>query len=130
MPIVLKSGSLNLLELSGPVQACNGIALPLLYITHYLLIQDKHILLIVDIIFSVLFGPDEYLQISECPAVLWSVISEDFLFPQHQGGYVLLTPNKSPEYNEIPPDKVWEKAVNYNLAFYGARYEGEKGTFE
>jgi hypothetical protein len=27
--MVLKSGSLNLLELSGPVQACNGIALPL-----------------------------------------------------------------------------------------------------
>jgi len=26
--IVLKSGSLNLLEPSGPVQACNGIALP------------------------------------------------------------------------------------------------------
>ena len=33
VPIVLKSGSLNLLEHSGPVQACNGIALPLLYIT-------------------------------------------------------------------------------------------------
>ena len=29
MPIVLKSGSLNLLEPSGPVQACDGIALPL-----------------------------------------------------------------------------------------------------
>ena len=27
MPNVLKSGSLNLLEPSGPVQACNGIAL-------------------------------------------------------------------------------------------------------
>ena len=27
MPIVLKSGSLDLLEPSGPVQACNGIAL-------------------------------------------------------------------------------------------------------
>ena len=27
MPTVLKSGSLNLLEPSGPVQACNGIAL-------------------------------------------------------------------------------------------------------
>jgi len=27
VPIVLKSGSLNLLEHSGPVQACNGIAL-------------------------------------------------------------------------------------------------------
>jgi hypothetical protein len=26
--IVLKYGSLNLLEPSGPVQACNGIALP------------------------------------------------------------------------------------------------------
>jgi hypothetical protein len=29
VPIVLKSGSLNLLELSGPLQACNGIAFPL-----------------------------------------------------------------------------------------------------
>jgi hypothetical protein len=28
--IVLKSGSLNILERSGPVKACNGIALPLL----------------------------------------------------------------------------------------------------
>jgi len=28
MPIVLKPGGLNFLELSGPVQACNGIALP------------------------------------------------------------------------------------------------------
>ena len=30
VPIVLKSWSINLLEPSGPVQACNGIALPLL----------------------------------------------------------------------------------------------------
>jgi hypothetical protein len=29
LPIVLKSESLNLLEPSGPVKACNGIALPL-----------------------------------------------------------------------------------------------------
>jgi hypothetical protein len=28
VPIVLKSGSLNFLEPSGPVQACNGITLP------------------------------------------------------------------------------------------------------
>jgi hypothetical protein len=28
VPIVFKSGNLNLLEPSGPVQACNGIALP------------------------------------------------------------------------------------------------------
>jgi len=31
VPIVLKSGSLNLLEPSGPVQACNGIALSLFW---------------------------------------------------------------------------------------------------
>jgi hypothetical protein len=30
----MKSGSLNLLEPSGPVKACNGIALPLRY-AHY-----------------------------------------------------------------------------------------------
>jgi hypothetical protein len=30
VPIVLKSGRFNLLEPSGPVKACNGIALPLL----------------------------------------------------------------------------------------------------
>ena len=28
VPIVLKSGSLKLLEPSGPVQICNGIAVP------------------------------------------------------------------------------------------------------
>ena len=31
MPIVLKSGSLTLLESSGPVQFCNGIVLPFTY---------------------------------------------------------------------------------------------------
>jgi hypothetical protein len=34
MPIVLKSGSPNLLEPSGPVKACNGIALPLTQISY------------------------------------------------------------------------------------------------
>ena len=34
----------------------------------------------------------------------------------------------SPERNEIPPDKVWEKTVKYNLTFYGARDAGEKET--
>ena len=36
MPIVLKSGNLNLLEPSGPVQACNGTALPLPFTTLFL----------------------------------------------------------------------------------------------
>jgi hypothetical protein len=37
VPIILKSGSLNLLEHSGPVQACNGIALPFTYIFNLVL---------------------------------------------------------------------------------------------
>jgi hypothetical protein len=39
VPIVLKSESLNLLETSGPVQACNGIALP--FFTAYLAPQGN-----------------------------------------------------------------------------------------
>jgi len=33
--VVTKSGSLNFLELSGPVQACNATALPLLLLSYY-----------------------------------------------------------------------------------------------
>ena len=40
MPIVLKSGSLNLLEPSGPVQACNGIALPLPFMKGILIVDS------------------------------------------------------------------------------------------
>ena len=36
MPTAYKSGSLNLLEPSGPVQACNGIAVPLGYLIDFL----------------------------------------------------------------------------------------------
>jgi hypothetical protein len=42
MPFVLKSGSLNLLEPSGPVKACNGIALPLLYRALLDAVQNNH----------------------------------------------------------------------------------------
>ena len=38
MTVVLKSGSLNLLEPSGPVQACNGIALPLPFVRNIYII--------------------------------------------------------------------------------------------
>ena len=36
VPIVSKSGSLKLLEPSGPVQTCNGIASPYIYIYIYI----------------------------------------------------------------------------------------------
>jgi hypothetical protein len=39
VPIVLKSGSLNLLEPSGPVTPCNGIALPLPLLAQWGIIQ-------------------------------------------------------------------------------------------
>jgi hypothetical protein len=35
VPIVLKSGSLNILEPSAAVKACNEIALPLIYLILY-----------------------------------------------------------------------------------------------
>jgi hypothetical protein len=45
VPIVLKSGSINLLEPSGPVQACDGIALPFSLSCddcHYLVIRTSN----------------------------------------------------------------------------------------
>jgi len=39
--IVLKSGSLDLLEPLGPVQACNGIALPLPFIHIHIIVTAK-----------------------------------------------------------------------------------------
>ena len=42
VPIVLKCGSLNLLEPSGPVQACNGIALPLYQVKREVLDDRPH----------------------------------------------------------------------------------------
>lgn len=44
---------------------------------------SKNIFLIIGIIFSVLFGPGEQLQVFECPVAMWSVISEYNLSSQH-----------------------------------------------
>jgi hypothetical protein len=68
VPIVLKSGSLNLLKPSGAVQACNGIALPLPFkclLCIYVLPQDgprrpKHV---GEIIMKILIFMHEYLQL-------------------------------------------------------------------
>ena len=45
MSTVLKSGSLNLLETSGSVQACNGIAIYLIYLFIYLHVLLFHFIL-------------------------------------------------------------------------------------
>jgi len=57
---------------------------------------SKYILLIVGITFSGFVRPVEHLQVFECPVAVWSVISEDHLSLHHQGVYILLTVNKSP----------------------------------
>jgi hypothetical protein len=41
MTIVLKSRRLNLLEPSGPVQACNGIVLPFTLVLVHLYLQEE-----------------------------------------------------------------------------------------
>jgi len=57
--------------------------------------KSKNILIIVGIVFSVFFGPDECLQAFECPVTMLSVISEYYHSSQHQGGNLHLTANKS-----------------------------------
>jgi hypothetical protein len=52
------------------------------------------------------------MQVFECPVAVWSVISEDHLSSQHEGGYVLLTVIKPPKRNHIQPGKMWEKQYN------------------
>jgi hypothetical protein len=44
---VLKFGNLNLLEPSGPVQACNGIALPIFYLPKQTQVVTKALCLII-----------------------------------------------------------------------------------
>jgi len=39
----MKSGSLNFLETSGPLQACNGTSLALPYLYHHIVVLDKYI---------------------------------------------------------------------------------------
>ena len=53
MPIVLKSGSLKLLEPSGPVQACSGIALS--FITPDAYIEKEGICFLASILKCMIF---------------------------------------------------------------------------
>jgi hypothetical protein len=57
--------------------------------------KSKNIPIIIDIVFSVFFVPDECLQAFECPVTVLSVISDYHHSSQHQGGNLHLTANKS-----------------------------------
>ena len=62
VPTIMKSGNLNLLEPSGPVQACNGIALPL----------DIHFSISFRCIrFEYFFSIDPYVKVFTKRVVLW-----------------------------------------------------------
>jgi hypothetical protein len=64
VPIVMKSGSLNLFEPSGPVKACNGIALPL---------PLPQILGWENVDWSSLYGDRERLRVVNTVVNLWLV---------------------------------------------------------
>jgi len=70
VPIVLKSGSFNLLEPLGPVQACNGISFVVLTIaSHYFLIQHLPAsLLMHHTVFSVSY------ELNLCPIYIYIYI--------------------------------------------------------
>jgi hypothetical protein len=61
----LKTWSLNLLELSGPVQACNGMAFALLKLEQKTTIYDKHAYILHSAIYytknTVMWNNDELL---------------------------------------------------------------------
>jgi len=82
-------------------------------------------------IFSAFLGPENHLQIFECPVALLSVISENHISSQRQGCYILLTANKSHNRNQIQPHTTWGKKINklqlYLLCCGGCR---NKGTFD
>jgi hypothetical protein len=77
----------------------------------------------------VLLGADEHLQVFERPVAVCSVISQDRLSSQRQGGYVLLTKKIShpteTRFNQIRCGK----AIKYNFAFCVVGDAGEKRTF-
>ena len=91
-----------------------------LYNTLFICVSNN-ILLKIGFIFSVFLGPDEQCRI-------WNVRLQggQWQAKQSQGGYVILTAIKSPSWNQIRPDKMWEK---HYFAFSTVRYAGERGTF-
>jgi hypothetical protein len=89
VPIVLKSGSLNLLEPSGPVKACNGIALPFMscYVILYYMIllietyNPKKVERRVDVkLYSFLtWAQDEVICQRHAPAAIFPGMTRDVL---------------------------------------------------
>ena len=98
MPIVLKSGSLNLLEPSGPVQTCSGIALPS-YIVHCILDHIVCIYCVYEFVMK--------LEISYCVLQLYV---NTFYFLSH-------SPMKA--VNPLKPDL---NSICYLLALLGAHH--------
>jgi hypothetical protein len=56
MPIVLKTGRLNLLETSGTVEVCRGIALPIIIIIIIIIIVDDNDFVVVIVVVVVVVG--------------------------------------------------------------------------
>jgi len=65
---------------------------------------SNNILLTIGFISSVFLGPDE-----QCKLLNVRLQCGQGQATKRQGGYVLLTAIKSPSWNQIRPEKVWEK---------------------
>jgi hypothetical protein len=83
----------------------------------WLLIQSNNVLLLIGLIFSAFLGPENHLQIFECPVALSSVIIENHISSKHQEFYVLLTANKSHNGNQIQRQMMWQKKIEYNFTY-------------
>ena len=89
----------------------------------------KNILLTFGVIFSVFPGPNEHLQVSECPIAVWSVTSQDHLSSQHYGGCVLLMQighRTETGFNQ----RTCGKRSKIQLCLLCCEDVGEKGTFD
>ena len=77
MPTVLKSGNLNLLEPSGPVQACNGIAFLQLQLIYKLQHMITYKLIVIALLLVILQNKKEntiYLFCYNCSGFILFVL--------------------------------------------------------
>lgn len=85
---------------------------------------SKNVLLIHGILLSVFLQPYTLLLPLEYPVAVWSVISKDYLSSQHQAAYILLTADKSLNWNQMRCGKSY-KIQRCLLCCSGCREEGK-----
>ena len=101
MPTVLKSGSLNLLEPSGPIQACNGIAFLSLPILEHMSCSHNTITVIAQGLHPLLFRLSHWCYRCLLSFVMWRRVLGCLVSNVSRQHPDLSTRQPSP--NDIPP---------------------------